>query len=230
MTSSLILAATIFFKPFGFIFIPYYLVRRQFKMVGFFTLFLIVLAIAPAIFFGFSNLQGQYQNWFFEISAELAKKQTLLENANHSIFSILARYTPLRLIDFTPELTKIYQLIVTSLIGIFFLFLYFKGKDIERRFVLESAFIMGLIPALSYTSYNAYGFMELAVLLIVINYRQLPKWTRIVAIVGFVFSAINMFDLVGRKNWVILNDISLIAVGALILMIVLSIIRFRKIA
>jgi hypothetical protein len=230
LAASIIWAATVFIKPFGFIFFPYLLIKGQFKTLGYFLLTLAILAVAPAIFIGFNNLPGQYQNWFRELSVELSAKQGLLADANHSIFSLLARYTPIRLINFTPESTRIFQLAIMAIIGVIFLFLYLKGCKNPRGFVLDYSILIGLIPLLSYTSYNAYGFMELAIVLLMVNFARLSKPLRTAAIVGFVFAGINMHDLVGRTIWNILHNASLIGVGAVISIAVLGMMRVKKIA
>ena len=68
-------------------------------------------------FTGTANFGGQYQHWFHEIGVEMAWKQSLLANANDTVFSLLARYTPLRFIDFTPGVTRGFQLFVLAAIA-----------------------------------------------------------------------------------------------------------------
>jgi hypothetical protein len=228
LPASAIWAITIFIKPFGFIFLPYYLIRKKFKLVSFFIVFTVLLIFLPLPFTGAANFTNQYQHWFHELSIELSAKQSLLADSNHTIFSILARYTPLRLLDFTPEVTKIFQLSITMAIAFIFLFLYYRGRRLKDSYMLETAFLISLIPLLSFTNRYAFQFIELTVICILFNFRKIPKLWQIVAISGFVLSGINMHDLWGKDIWFFLNTISLVAIGAALLQAVLVKLRLQE--
>ncbi|HBZ01087.1 MAG TPA: hypothetical protein DEO84_07185 [candidate division Zixibacteria bacterium] len=230
LPASLIWAGTIFIKPFGFIFLPYYLIKNKFKLVLYFCLFTTILIFAPLPFTGLANFASQYQHWFHELSVEMSWKQSLLASENDTIFSILARYSPLRLLDFTPGVTRIFQLIILALIGLLFLYLIYRGRHIKNSYVLETAFLTALIPILSFTNHYAFQFIELAAFLIIFNYRQLSKEWRIAAIVGLTLTAINMHDVWGGAIWQFLNEISLVAIGAIIVQAVLVEFRLKKVA
>jgi hypothetical protein len=70
----------------------------------------------------------------------------------------------------------------------------------------------------------------LAAFLIIFNYRQLSKEWRIAAIVGLTLTAINMHDVWGGAIWQFLNEISLVAIGAIIVQAVLVEFRLKKVA
>ena len=228
--AALIWAGSIFLKPFGFIFLPYYLVKKKFKMVALFLLFAAIFVLLPMLFTGPDNFAGQYRHWFHELSVELSAKQSLLASENDTIFSILARYTPFRLLDFTPMSTRIFQLVILAAIGALFLYLMYRGRNLRESYVLEAAFLICLIPLLSYTNHYAFQFIELVAFLIVFKYWKLSKSWRFVAVVGFILTAINMHDIVGQRIYDFLNAISLVAVGAIILQVVVINLRLREIA
>jgi hypothetical protein len=228
--AALIWAGTIFIKPFGFIFLPYFLIKRRFKLSFLFILFTALLILAPLPFIGTANFAGQYQHWFHELSVEMNAKQSLLAPANDTIFSILARYTPLRLLDFTPGAVFILQSVVTGLIAILFLYFFALGRSLKDNYIWEGAFLIALIPLLSSTNYYAFQFIELAVFLIVFNFHKLAKWWKVVAIAGFILTGINMHDLWGSTIWHFFINISLVAVGACLIQTVLVYLRLRDIA
>ena len=230
LPASFIWAGTIFIKPFGFIFLPYYLIKKRFKLVLYFCLFTTILVFAPLPFTGLANFTGQYQHWFHELSVEMTWKQSLLASENDTIFSILARYTPLRLLDFTPEVTRIFQMIILALIGLLFLYLMYLGRNIKNSYVLETGFLTALIPLLSFTNHYAFQFIELAAFIIIFNFHKLPRTWRIAAIVGLTLTAINMHDLWGGAIWQFLNEISLVAIGAIIVQAVLVEFRMKRVA
>jgi hypothetical protein len=230
LPASIIWAGTIFLKPFGLIFLPYYLVKKRFKLIAYSVSFTAILALAPLPFTGMANFSGQYRHWFHEIEVEMAWKQSLLSNANDTVFSLLARYTPFRLLDLTPKVTRLFQLSILIVIALLFLFMLYRGRSLKDSHVVETGFLMALIPILSFTNNYAFQFIELAAFIIVFNYWKLSKTWRIVAVVGLVFTAVNMHDLWGGTIYNFLDNISLVGVGAIIVQAVLANMRFNKIA
>jgi hypothetical protein len=228
--AALIWAGSIFLKPFGFIFLPYYLVKKKFKMVGLLFLFMAAFALLPMIFTGPDQFAGQYRHWFHELGVELSAKQSLLASENDTVFSILARYTPFCLIGFTPMTTRLFQLFVLVVIGALFLYIMARGRKIERAENLESGFLICMIPLLSFTNHYAFQFIELAAFVIIFNFLYLSKPWRIAAIIGFILTAINMHDIVGQRAYDLLNDLSVVAVGTIILQAVLVNLRVREVA
>lgn len=87
----LVLAMSIFIKPFALIFIPYLVLKGKFKQIGLLITFLFLLAALPLFFYEIPDLTFQYKSWFYELVTELKNKQSLMSNSNHTIFSILAR-------------------------------------------------------------------------------------------------------------------------------------------
>jgi hypothetical protein len=128
--AALIWAAGIFLKPFGIILLPYFLATRRFRPVIYFLVFLIIFAIAPAVFTGIDNLAGQYSSWFSELAIELSQKQELLQAGNHTIFSVLARYTPVRFLAITPMLATVFQSIILVLVSLVVIFMIRRGRDL----------------------------------------------------------------------------------------------------
>ncbi len=228
LPASIIWAGTIFIKPFGLIFLPYFLVKKRFKLVLSFFLSAAVLTLAPLPFTGMANFSGQYQHWFHELGVEMAWKQSLLADANDTIFSLLARYTPLRLLDFTPDVTRIFQLIILGIIALLFLYMLYRGKAVKDSYVLEAGFLVALIPILSFTNNYAFQFIELAAFIIVFNYWRLSKTWRIIAVVGLIFTAINMHDLWGGNIYDFLNNISLVGIGAIMVSATLVALRINR--
>jgi hypothetical protein len=228
LPAAILLAASIFIKPFGLIFLPYFLIRKEFKLLIYFFLFAGLFFLLPLPFTGITNFTGQYHNWLNQLSIEMAAKRSLLSPENDTIFSILARYTPLRFINFTSELTTIFQFIITAIVGILFIILYNRGRNTRNNYILETAFLIALIPLLSFTNHYAFQFIELAAFVVVFNYGKLSKFWQIVAVIAFIFTGINMHDLWGSAIWHFLNNISLVAVGAILLELTLVNLRFKQ--
>lgn len=225
---SIMLAISIFLKPFALIFLPYLFVKKRFKEIGYFILFGVILFLLPLFFYSFDEFINQNLLWINEITVELGNKQSLLQSANHTIFSVLARFTPIRLISFSPIIVKIYQLLILSIIAVLILVFIRKGKKIENNYVCEFALLISLIPLISFTSQNAFGFAALTVFILLFNFKSFSTAEKIISITGFILLGGNYHDIWGAELSGFLNDISLVSIGTILLIVVLFTRRFKK--
>ncbi len=226
---SMLWALALFIKPHCLIFLPYFLVKKRFKIVAMFILFAAILFIAPAVFFGFDMAVDQQQLWFNELLIDLNKKQDMLADANLTIFSVIAKYTPVRFLDFDPATTMIYQVIVLALISVLVLYLIFKGHDIKDARIFEMGFLMTLIPLLASTGRSAFGFIEVIVFLIIFNWSSLNKWAKWIAVAGFILFGGVMHDMVGHTLWTMWFNASIPSVGVIMILAVAVDLRVRKV-
>jgi Glycosyltransferase family 87 len=227
--SALFLAASLFLKPFALIFLPWLLLRKKWKLIMFCILFAVVFAALPVLFTGGGLVLSQYQGWFQEMAIELSHKQSLLAHENHTIFSLIARYTPLRHTRLVIDRVALFQGVVLVLIAAGFYFFVRRGKSLERAVVSEWAILIGLIPLLSFTSHNAFGFEELAVVILLYYFKDLPLSVKIFAVAGMIATGGNIYDIVGRKLWFIINDLSVVGIGAALLIASLTAMRQKRI-
>ncbi|NQU34111.1 MAG: DUF2029 domain-containing protein [Bacteroidetes bacterium] len=227
--SGILLAASIFIKPFGLIFIPYFIVKGRYKELGYLFLFGIIFFFVPLIFYSFEEFLNQNALWLNELAIELGNKQSLLLPANHTIFSVIARYSPLSLISFTPLVVKVYQILILSTIVIMVLLFIKKGRGVENAEVSEFALLISIIPLLSFTSQNAFGFVSLVVFILLINFAKFSKFEKVLSIIGMVLLGGNYYDIWGSTLSGFFNDISLVSVGTLLLLFILFRKRFQKV-
>ncbi|MDP3444171.1 MAG: glycosyltransferase family 87 protein [Ignavibacteria bacterium] len=233
-TFSLLLAASVFIKPFGLIFLPYLVLKKKYKSIAYFLFFSLILALLPLVFYGNMEMYLQQNGlWFRELQIELGNKQNLLQQANHTIFSVIARYTPVRYLDGNAMALRLFQLTVLG--GLAALVLYFmnlKSKsesiDIQRyNTISEFALLITLIPLLSFTSENAFLFTQVVLLIVLINFKYLLKYEKVLAIVSFILIGGNFGELIGRELSNIVNDYSLITFGAILLIYLMFSLRKR---
>lgn len=224
-----LLSLSIFIKPFGLIFIPYLIVTRKYKelvsVIGAGTLYFFL----PLLFFNWEMFLGQNMHWYNELAIELNNKQDLMLGANHTIFSVLARYTGIGYLLTSSTATMIFQLAILT--GIAFLILWFikLGKNKKNSEIAEMALLISLIPLLSFTSHNAFGFASLMVIIILVYFKQLTFVEKTAAITGFVFLGGNYYDIWGGYLSGVINDISLVSIGTLLLMSIIAMKRYQKI-
>ncbi len=223
-----LLAISIFIKPFGLIFIPYFIVKGRYKELGSTIVFFIIFFFLPLIFYGWDEFINQNALWYNELIVELGHKQDLMLAANHTIFSVTARYTLIGKLLVTPFSIKIFQLTVLSLIGIAILWFIHLGKQKTNNEISEIALLISLIPLLSFTSQNAFGFAGLMVITILVYFHKLSLLGRISAVIGFVFLGANYYDLWGSSLSGFFNDISLVSIGAIVLIVIIFNLRYHR--
>lgn len=208
-----LLAFSIFIKPFALIFIPFFLLSRGYKGLLYFASFAFIFFLTPFLFYHspqeFANL---YSAWLNELAIELGNKQSLLSDGNHTIFSVLARYSPLRLIEMSDIARYTYQLIVVGLIGtlIIWTFMTRKVSDALSRIYI---ILIAIIPLLAFTSYNAFIFSLPLVTFLLFKFRELGIIFKIVFIISCIFIGANIYDLVGKDLFDVFWAISIYTWG-----------------
>ncbi|WP_169728029.1 glycosyltransferase family 87 protein [Adhaeribacter aquaticus] len=228
-TAGFLLATSLFIKPFGLIFLPYFFLRKKAKALFYTLIFVGVLSLVPLLFYpGLTAFKHLYINWFQELAVELKAKQSLLEPGNHTIFSVVARYTPLQYLVDNAIAAKVYQLTMLALIGISFLFFIKKGNSAKQPIVAEGAILICLIPLFAVTSMNAFLFAVPCVVFLLSQVARLRTFAKVMLAAGCVLLGGNNYDLVGRRNFMVLEDLSVYTFGAILILGLMYYLRFKK--
>jgi hypothetical protein len=223
ITASIILSLSLFIKPFGLIFLPYLFYRKKFKALFMVGLSSIVWGFTPLLFYRSWHLFiNQYYAWFNEIGIEMGHKQYLLANANHTLFSVIARYTPLRFILSDPGFALFYQLTILFAL-LFFFYKVFKLSSMNKTVdntILDFYLMIGFIPLLAFTSENAFVFELLLVIVVIFYFSFLSTIEKTLSVISFIFIGGNFAEIVGHQVSVFLNNNSFVAIGAMLLIFV----------
>ncbi|MHB1325276.1 MAG: glycosyltransferase family 87 protein [Thermoleophilia bacterium] len=227
---SFLWAFSLFFKPFGLIFLPYFILRKRYREVAYFIGFSALLFILPVVFYGGRFLEQQ-RIWFSEISLELGSKGTLFQPGNHTLVSFIAQHSPLRSLDPGSAYLTVFKIVVMSLVILLALLVVRKGNGVPHGEALDFAFLLALTPLLSYTSNNAFGLVELAVFLLLFNFTKLRTWEKITAAVGFVLIGGNFHNQLpydwGVSFYQYYDSISLLTIGTIMLLVSVVMMRWR---
>jgi len=218
----LFLAISIFIKPFGLIFIPFLILKRKYKSLMYFVLFFIMLFALPIIFYpSIDSFLALQKAWFHELAVELGRKQDLFADANHTIFSVLARFTPLKFVLINETFQRIYQIVVLLLLGIAFLVFDRKNKS-------ELASVSVLIifmPLFAFTSKNAFLFaMPLAMYLLAFFKKQNLIY-KILVVAGCMLVGGNIYELYGPEYSMLYTELSLYSIGSICLLIAVFLLK-----
>lgn len=233
---SLIIAISIFIKPFALIFAPYLILKKKYTELLLLTGFCLVLFLLPFLFYdSLEATLNQYHLWTNEILKELSNKQGLVENANHTIFSVFARYTPIRFLLVNNKIQISYQVAMLIVIVItYYWFTRINIKDISIKqqqyfSIIELSLLISLIPLLAFTSQNAYIFSLILVIIILLHFKDLKNYEKGLAILAFLFIGGDFAEVLGEETSIIVNNISLITFGPIILIYLLFVLRIRNV-
>jgi hypothetical protein len=226
----ILIAISIFLKPFGLIFIPWLVVKKRWQELGWIAGGLALLSILPWVFYrDWSLFVSQYAGWITELKIELSNKQSLLKPANHTIFSVIARYTPIGYLITEGGLSqKIYQLLVLAAVGLITLF--YIRKEIKKDKapspeLYDIAFLTAWIPMLSFTSENAFLFSLPAALILLSNWQKLTVIPKSLTAIGLLLVGGNFSEVTGKKLSQFLDDWSVLTPCAFLLLTALIILR-----
>ncbi|MFD2515869.1 glycosyltransferase family 87 protein [Pontibacter locisalis] len=229
LPAGVLLAVSLFLKPFGLIFYPYLLLKGKFKTVLTSLGAIMILALLPMVFYpSWHQYTLLNQSWLTELSIELGAKQNLMAEANHTIFSVLARYSPLQYLLATSSSIKIYQLILLGIIGLCFLSFMQMGKKVKNGLVAEVAVLIALVPLFAFTSQNAFLFTLPAIVLVLYNYPQLPPAGKYMTVASCLLIGANIRDLMGREIYNLFENASVYTFGTLLLLAMLFLIRRNR--
>jgi hypothetical protein len=228
LIAGFVLAASLFIKPFGLIFIPYFLVKGQFKVLLSTVLSILLLGLLPFIFYpDLTSFKELYTNWFTELAIELRAKQSLLQAGNHTIFSVLARYTPVQYLVTSAAAAKVYQLFILALVGLTYLYFMRKGRQLKNPMVAEVAILICLIPLFAVTSMNAFLFAVPCILYLLYYYPKMSGLGKVTLIVACLLLGGNNHDLMGRRLFRLLEDNSVYTFGALLALGLMFYVRLK---
>jgi hypothetical protein len=214
------LAASLFLKPFALVFAPWLVLRRRWRELLATAAWTAAGAALPRLSYGAAAFEAQYRGWADRIGEEMAKKTALLAPANHTLASLLARYTPLRAVAEAPGASAALRLGVVALLALALLWYVLRGRELERPLAGDFAALLTVVPLLAFTNYNAFGSTMLAATVLLWNLGALG-WARWPAIAGMVLVGGNLYDLWGRRLFRLLDDLSMVALGAALLLLAL---------
>ena len=224
-----LLGASLFVKPFGLVFLPYLLVKKRFQALIYTIIATLIIGFLPFIFYpSWTAFVGLYGSWMVELQIELASKQDLFANANHTIFSVLARFTPIQYLLAEGLAQKIYQVIILAIMGLAFLKYIQLGQDKPRAAVGEWALLSAWIPILAFTSQNAFIYTLPLIVYLIFHFQELPSWSKGLLIAGCFLIGINMYDIVGKDLHWQLMQCSIYTFGSMLLMVVTVHLRWTK--
>lgn len=217
---ALYLALSLFIKPFGLILLPFLILRRQWSSSIGFIVLVTLLAALPLLFFrSVHSTIDQYQLWLGELVIELGNKQDLLLPGNHSMFSLILRYSPLRWFVRSENSQMVYQLCVLIALAAGFLILIVRIREKSYHEFILMSLLVAMIPLLAYTNINLFMFVLPLTAIVLVQFMEMKVVFRILAVAGMILLGFNWRDLWGYTLADKYEEWSLLAIGAMMLVV-----------
>jgi hypothetical protein len=218
-------ALSLFFKPYALVFLPYFILKKRFKIVAAGTAALAAGLAVPALFYG---VQGNFEvlkEWIATLSLSTPGLMAVGDNA--SLLAFLRKVLPGSLAHFDRILWFAFGAAAAGA------FLWMMGKAKKNRIrspeILEAAFLMILIPLLSPLGwYYNYLYALLAVVVIMNNVSTLSRGWKYVCAVDLIMIGGTLQEVLGRTLFRFYTRHSLIVVNFLVLLVVLAYLRTKK--
>ena len=210
-------------KPYSLIFLPYFILKKKWKVLGSGALFLAFSFMIPSLFYGIRGNISIHNEWRSSLSASTP---LLLDSQdNISILGLSMKWT--------GSLNTSLMILAFSLIilAILLLVIIKKGSGIYKPIPLESSIILLLIPLISPLGWD-YTLLSsiLGVMIIIRYYSRYPKYLKILLVVNFAVISLSLYDILGRSLYSQFMSLSVITLNFLLLVFYLSYLRFKKYA
>ena len=210
-------------KPYGLIFLPYFVVKKQWAALAAGFSVIILALLLPSFFYGFTRNLVALREWAATLSQSTPK--LLLSNDNISIVAFLMKWTG------HQNLSWLLTGVTVGALAVLVLLVIRAGAHVGEPVALECSLLLTLIPLVSPLGWDYTLLMSvLAVTLIVKNYNHYSRLWRAVLILNFVMIALSIYDLIGPTYYGMFMAWSILTINFLVVVGLLVGLRFRKLA
>lgn len=207
-------------KPYAVIFLPYLVLKKKWRVFvpGFLILGLSFLM--PSLYYGFKGNITVHTEW--RASLSLSTPPLLDSQDNVSLMGLLVKWTG------APDVSLVLFLGVVVFLSFLFLYLIHKGQNRLRPYLLESFFLLSLIPLLSPLGWD-YTFLSSApaVILLLRHFDDFPRTGKAFLALDFIVIAFSLYDVMGRTLYAAFMSASLPTLCFIILIGYISYLRIK---
>ncbi len=217
---------SLFFKPYALVFLPYFLIKRKSRaLIAGLAAAIIGLSL-PAIFYGVRGYFAVLAEWPATLSKSTSGLLASYDNA--SLYGFLLKTFP----SLSKQATIAILLLIFLAVALAALWMIKKGSEaasMQSPEVLESAFLLVLIPLFSPLGWNYnYLYSLPAVMIVIAAWARLSPTLRIVLIIDFLIISTSIIEVWGRGLFHFYTHYALVAINFLIILIALLYLRLKK--
>lgn len=216
---------SLFFKPYALVFLPYFILKKRFKIVLAGAAVVLAGLLLPALNFGFQGNGMVLGEWISTLSRSTSN--LIAAGDTSSLYAFLWKVLPGH-----PDLwIKILWLVVGLSVGLLFLGVMGEGKKraLKTPEVLETAFLMILIPLLSPLGwYYNYLYSVLAVVLLIQVLSTFPPFWKYFIAADLIMIGASLREILGKDLFHSYTRHSLVVVNYLIVLVALTFARWNR--
>ena len=225
--AGLLWAFSLFFKPYALVLLPYFLLKRRFKVLATGLAAFAAGLLLPLPFYGSQGCLALLQEWVRTLSQSTPVLFTV--QANASLYAFFLKILPSR----SAGTAKTLLIVSCFLLAAVILWLMRAGRRSKPPWpeVLEASFLFILIPMLSPLGwYYNYLYALLAVVILIHHFRRLPAGMRWALAVNFFIICAAPMAALGKTVYGIYMNNALAVVSYLFVLACLCVLRAKKIA
>jgi hypothetical protein len=225
LTAGIFYGVSLFFKPYALILVPYFLIKKKFRLLaaglGAFLLGLML----PAVIYGPKGNFLVLQEWVETLFSSTPGLLTAGDNA--SLYAFLFKH----LYGEQRWLAEILIVLGVGLLGAAFIRMMNIGQKakLERPEILEASFLFILIPLLSPLGwYYNYFYSALAVLVLINDLDKFRPVMKYLLIANFIIIGGSLREILGKSIFRYYTHHSLVVINYLAVLFFLYYARRRK--
>ena len=223
--SGVLWGVSVFFKPYALVFLPYFLLKKRFKII-FSGLAVLVLGLfIPILIFGWHGNVLVLKEWVKTLSISTPVLLAVSDNA--SLFAFL-----LKIIGPGHQVwvDVLYGAVFASLAAAFLWMMWLGKKNgLEKPETLEAAYLFTLIPLFSPLGwYYNYLYAFPAVVLLLNSVGRFSPVHKYILAGNFIIIAASLREVLGKTLFRFYNRKSLMVVNYLIVLFYLGYARWKR--
>jgi hypothetical protein len=220
----LFLGFSLIFKPYGLVFLPYFILKKRFKPIVSGLGTVLIGLILPVIFYGLKGNISVLKDWRITLSQSTPGLIDQYDNA--SIFAFFLKIVP----DESRELAFIFIICSGLLIAFSFLWMMITGKkeNLSKPEVLEYSFLFVLIPLFSPLAWYYNYLYSILTIVFLINYAEkFPKALKYILIANLILIGGSLREILRRDAFRFYTGYSLVVISYLIVLFHLFYLRVK---
>lgn len=216
-----LVALTIAIKPYGILFLPWLVARKQMASITAAAITIAVIIVLPAAFYGVGGTIGLYRDWYATVTGTTAS--TLTSGDSVSFASMFAKWL-------VPGPLATSLATITSLGAVAMAVSVFKRRsDVRFPEGVEAGLLLMLVPMLSPQGWDYVLLLAAPAVALLANYLdQMPRALKISVMVAGLATGLSVYDVMGRRLYTAFIELGMISVCASVLIFGLYALRVNK--
>ncbi len=217
-------AFTLPIKLYALIFLPYFIVKKKFKIILWSFVFSLIVLFLPSVQYGLKGNIRLLTTWKHNLSLTTPPLLGAYDNA--SIYALLIKW-----FDGRETIIRILLILIMLFLALLTIYIIKIGtkKKLKNAEILESSILFILIPLLSPLGWYYNYLYSILGIMILINYFGLfPRILKYFLIFNLFLIGGTLYEILGRELFRLYMHLSIVTVNYLIIIGFLVYLRLKK--